>query len=111
MSYFFFSRRRRHTSCLSDWSSDVCSSDLLAAKGTVSVPFTSTVAPDYLDTRFAGDILVRGEYDFALDGASRVGTTKTTESGRASCRGNQRDREGAARRRNTVSHQRSHEPR
>src|SRR5262245_64819556 len=24
---FFFSSRRRHTSCLSDWSSDVCSSD------------------------------------------------------------------------------------
>src|ERR1035441_3086046 len=28
-SFFFFSSRRRHTRCLSDWSSDVCSSDLL----------------------------------------------------------------------------------
>src|SRR5205814_2642000 len=28
---FFFSSRRRHTRCLSDWSSDVCSSDLLVA--------------------------------------------------------------------------------
>src|SRR5205814_3501227 len=28
---FFFSSRRRHTRCLSDWSSDVCSSDLGAA--------------------------------------------------------------------------------
>src|SRR5437899_6126447 len=27
--YFFFSSRRRHTRCLSDWSSDVCSSDLV----------------------------------------------------------------------------------
>src|ERR1035438_10714629 len=26
----FFSSRRRHTRCLSDWSSDVCSSDLFA---------------------------------------------------------------------------------
>src|SRR5437899_4112688 len=26
---FFFSSTRRHTRCLSDWSSDVCSSDLL----------------------------------------------------------------------------------
>src|SRR5262245_63717826 len=26
---FFFSSRRRHTRCLSDWSSDVCSSDLV----------------------------------------------------------------------------------
>src|SRR6266542_651748 len=28
-SFFFFSSRRRHTSCYRDWSSDVCSSDLL----------------------------------------------------------------------------------
>src|SRR5205814_2395733 len=28
--FFFFSSRRRHTRCLSDWSSDVCSSDLSA---------------------------------------------------------------------------------
>src|SRR5262245_66302796 len=28
MFCFFFSSRRRHTRCLSDWSSDVCSSDL-----------------------------------------------------------------------------------
>src|SRR5262245_65258530 len=26
--FFFFSSRRRHTRCLSDWCSDVCSSDL-----------------------------------------------------------------------------------
>src|SRR5262245_64354564 len=33
--FFFFSSRRRHTRCLSDWSSDVCSSDLgeLRAQG------------------------------------------------------------------------------
>src|ERR1035438_10751838 len=29
---FFFSSRRRHTRCLSDWSSDVCSSDLWCDK-------------------------------------------------------------------------------
>src|SRR5262245_36948124 len=32
---FFFSSRRRHTRCLSDWSSDVCSSDL---KGALAIP-------------------------------------------------------------------------
>src|SRR5262245_66644105 len=31
-SPYFFSSRRRHTRCLSDWSSDVCSSDLLHAR-------------------------------------------------------------------------------
>src|SRR5262245_65127137 len=30
--FFFFSSRRRHTRCLSDWSSDVCSSDLTAVR-------------------------------------------------------------------------------
>src|SRR6266498_4776157 len=29
MVFFFFSSRRRHTRCGRDWSSDVCSSDLL----------------------------------------------------------------------------------
>src|SRR5258705_11257929 len=35
---FFFSARRRHTRCLSDWSSDVCSSDL-----TTGLPDSSYV--------------------------------------------------------------------
>src|SRR5205814_6185172 len=39
---FFFSSRRRHTSCLSDWSSDVCSSDLrYATLGLPAAPFGS----------------------------------------------------------------------
>src|SRR5205814_2434467 len=44
---FFFSSRRRHTRCLSDWSSDVCSSDLpelsLARVGTSDVEFDRRV--------------------------------------------------------------------
>src|SRR5260221_10002597 len=31
MLFFFFSSRRRHTRSLCDWSSDVCSSDLVGA--------------------------------------------------------------------------------
>src|SRR5438034_3511699 len=31
-SFFFFSSRRRHTRSLCDWSSDVCSSDLVSAR-------------------------------------------------------------------------------
>src|SRR5687768_17904486 len=30
--FFFFSSRRRHTRCSRDWSSDVCSSDLVATE-------------------------------------------------------------------------------
>src|SRR5438045_4606982 len=32
--FFFFSSRRRHTRCLSDWSSDVCSSDLRMSRNS-----------------------------------------------------------------------------
>src|SRR5690554_4537494 len=40
--FFFFSSRRRHTRCGRDWSSDVCSSDLMlgisAAWGGINLP-------------------------------------------------------------------------
>src|SRR5690349_8799719 len=36
---FFFSSRRRHTRSLRDWSSDVCSSDLLQADGSLTGSF------------------------------------------------------------------------
>src|SRR2546422_2737860 len=32
-AFFFFSSRRRHTRCSRDWSSDVCSSDLVLSPG------------------------------------------------------------------------------
>ena len=35
--WFFFSSRRRHTRLVSDWSSDVCSSDLIASTGELCV--------------------------------------------------------------------------
>src|SRR5262249_60391811 len=36
--FFFFSSRRRHTRLVSDWSSDVCSSDLASARSGPAVP-------------------------------------------------------------------------
>src|SRR5256885_1264800 len=45
-SVFFFSSRRRHTRLQGDWSSDVCSSDLYAAKGIR----VNTVVPGQLHT-------------------------------------------------------------
>src|SRR5262249_57052718 len=44
-STFFFSSRRRHTRLVSDWSSDVCSSDLVetSARGAKSKQRRSTV--------------------------------------------------------------------
>src|ERR1035441_6049998 len=34
----FFSSRRRHTRCLSDWSSDVCSCHLISTLGFINLP-------------------------------------------------------------------------
>src|SRR5438093_3727437 len=36
--FFFFSSRRRHTRLVSDWSSDVCSSDLAADDAEIRLP-------------------------------------------------------------------------
>src|SRR5690606_40873675 len=44
---FFFSSRRRHTSFSRDWSSDVCSSDLLAPLNSFILP-GGTPAAAYL---------------------------------------------------------------
>src|SRR5438874_7473120 len=46
---FFFSSRRRHTRSLRDWSSDVCSSDLLSfqLKRKVLIKWRST-SPEFL---------------------------------------------------------------
>src|SRR2546429_2309827 len=35
--FFFFSSRRRHTRCSRDWSSDVCSSDLVGDDGEITL--------------------------------------------------------------------------
>src|SRR5687768_3272900 len=43
--FFFFSSRRRHTRCSRDWSSDVCSSDLLRSVTS----FVSLIEEDYGD--------------------------------------------------------------
>src|SRR2546429_7535719 len=54
---FFFSSRRRHTRCSRDWSSDVCSSDLLSDRvGRRPVLLTTMVlnTGGYLLFAFAG---------------------------------------------------------
>src|SRR5262249_59914112 len=38
--FFFFSSRRRHTRLVSDWSSDVCSSDLAQQRTTLDIYVT-----------------------------------------------------------------------
>src|SRR5215813_14648250 len=47
MCFFFFSSRRRHTRCGRDWSSDVCSSDLLMLRRDASAGVDQVTYRDY----------------------------------------------------------------
>src|SRR5262245_66680468 len=84
---FFFSSRRRHTRCLSDWSSDVCSSDLVNG--------TRVVAREEEDGDRGGEGTVvggepateskdAGDGDGGEEEARRFGEEQ--QIGRASCR-------------------------
>src|ERR1039458_7051791 len=48
---FCFSSRRRHTRCLSDWSSDVCSSDLTAVEIIEAFADRATIEQDFHDVK------------------------------------------------------------
>src|SRR6266542_5769495 len=58
-SVFFFSSRRRHTRCYRDWSSDVCSSDLVVVKQRI---VNQRLIPNAMEPR-----AVAGRYDKATD--------------------------------------------
>src|SRR5205814_3264007 len=68
----FFSSRRRHTRCLSDWSSDVCSSDLHPSPGDHNQHSAHTAEnhggdgaePLSGDTRFELTDLIRCAYKY-----------------------------------------------
>src|SRR5215212_4264038 len=63
---FFFSSRSRHTRCLSDWSSDVCSSDLAGSCGRPIGNEMRVVDEEdnELPDGVAGEIVMRGENVF-----------------------------------------------
>src|SRR5256885_960196 len=83
LSYIFFSSRRRHTRLQGDWSSDVCSSDLLDVTYE-SGPLYATVAYElHKDVNRIGDEIVPGTIGIRDESAYKLGVqytfpTKTT---------------------------------
>src|SRR5947199_8603919 len=82
--FFFFSSRRRHTRCLSEWSSDVCSSDLLMAvlqvrmavkrrAAEIGTTGTSAQADDPRSLRYASKIATQRLIDYTRSEERRVG--------------------------------------
>src|SRR5207248_5512484 len=69
--FFFFSSRRRHTRSYGDWSSDVCSSDLLASACVAvagSILFIGLIAP-HMARRLVGT-----RHAVLLPAAAAIGT-------------------------------------
>src|SRR5438093_2359358 len=69
---FFFSSRRRHTRLVSDWSSDVCSSDLFTKNGGRAgfletmgerVGFTATILGEFLQQGLIGGVNAEHELE------------------------------------------------
>src|SRR5689334_24100388 len=87
-SFFFFSSRRRHTRWNCDWSSDVCSSDLLGHDPD-TVQFRRTKIPvSDLHPTHVDDIEDDEDYERTRDliGVHDVPPVIVSEIGRASCR-------------------------
>src|SRR2546429_7655379 len=67
--FFFFSSRRRHTRCSRDWSSDVCSSDLVVIATTLYKPTGDFIksarkagsGAQFASTSFVGASALAGE--------------------------------------------------
>src|SRR5256885_7330452 len=85
--YFFFSSRRRHTRLQGDWSSDVCSSDLLLLAGPddgALAPFLNQAAALGLASRVTCVGHVSGDRACRAWGAADAFILP--KIGRASCR-------------------------
>src|SRR5438034_3557563 len=63
VSFFFFSRRRRHTRSLCDWSSDVCSSDLYISGLPAQLP---------IDLKFINTELQRRQLGYGRGGRQKI---------------------------------------
>src|SRR5688500_10458064 len=64
--FFFFSSRRRHTMLQGDWSSDVCSSDLLVRRGEENLPRWFDMTIDYQCLRILSSTLREAKWNVTV---------------------------------------------
>src|SRR5207249_9577115 len=85
--FFFFSSRRRHTRSKRDWSSDVCSSDLITsgkkAIAAISVATVLSSPPDIAAMAFFPEVISRS---LAVWADKKLAGWKPWKIERASCR-------------------------
>src|SRR5471030_2329579 len=75
----FFSSRRRHTRCLSDWSSDVCSSDLRRTQLPAEVRIVDPEGAPTIDADGAATSVQAAELTIPADAFVRLWSAETLE--------------------------------
>src|SRR5262245_66539168 len=81
--FFFFSSRRRHTRCLSDWSSDVCSSDLACCRRVWdALSDTRSRAAVEMAEQYADERATEGALQAAYHDAERAANVARSEERR-----------------------------
>src|SRR5690606_41158171 len=80
-TYFFFSSRRRHTRFSRDWSSDVCSSDLILARNWLPSPspFDAPATRPAISTNSTVAGTVRCGFTISANCARRGSGTRSEE--------------------------------
>src|SRR5262249_58110252 len=88
---FFFSSRRRHTRLVSDWSSDVCSSDLASR---MTAPVVCCVIPCYNVAALCGEVVREAaqyaDHVVAINDGSTDATAQVLSSVAAASRSEER---------------------
>src|SRR5438093_6620116 len=86
--FFFFSSRRRHTRLVSDWSSDVCSSDLTPQQASFTCNIPRAALASAVATANPGRASLYGHGLFGSNTEVNAGNVESmgNEIGRASCR-------------------------
>src|SRR5438046_7075700 len=79
--FFFFSSRRRHTRLVSDWSSDVCSSDLVFAWFESQGMYVYDMDGKLLWSKDLGDKKMRSEFGEGRSEERRVGEERKYRRG------------------------------
>src|SRR5260370_29929591 len=80
---FFFSSRRRHTRFKCDWSSDVCSSDLVELVGPNPVPNNATIPTGYTTAAAIGQGGIVALFGTGFGPTSSTVTTGVVFTGRS----------------------------